>query len=338
MPNDSHSSNSTTGYRGRFNNVLEAVGDTPLIKLNQLTKGLKTTIYVKPEYMNPGGSIKDRMAIYVLNKAMAEGKIGPNTAIVEATSGNTGLAMAMFGAVHNLRVILTIPDKMSSEKIDAVRAYGAEVHVCKTDVPPDSPDSYINIARKLGEETGDYFLLNQYNTMDNPEAHYVQTGPEIWRQTEGEIDILVGGVGTGGTMSGTSKFLKEKNPDIITVAADPVGSILKEYKESGSKDGAAPYLVEGIGEDEIYDAVLFEYLDEFIPVTDKDSFLCARDLTSKEGIWVGGSAGTAMWAGLEYARRNDREQTMVVILPDSGVKYLSKVFNDDWMREQGFID
>ncbi|MEZ5358145.1 MAG: cysteine synthase family protein [Candidatus Zixiibacteriota bacterium] len=336
MPNDSHASN--TGTRGRYDNVLAAVGDTPLIRINKLAEGLKTTIYVKPEYMNPGGSIKDRMAIHVLNKAMGEGKIGPNTAIVEATSGNTGLAMAMFGAVHNLRVILTIPDKMSFEKIDAVKAYGAEVHVCKTDVPPGSPDSYINVAKRLGEETGDYFLLNQYNTMDNPEAHYVQTGPEIWRQTDGNIDVLVGGVGTGGTMSGTSKFLKEMNPKIVTVAADPVGSILKQYKEHGTKDGPAPYLVEGIGEDEVYDAVLFEYLDEFVKVTDKDSFLTARSLTAKEGIWVGGSAGTAMWAALDWARRNDRDQTMVVILPDSGVKYLSKIYNDDWMKKQGFIE
>ncbi len=324
--------------RGRFDNILEAIGNTPLIRLHKITEGLKTKIFVKPEYMNPGGSIKDRMAIHVLNKAMKAGKIGSNTAIVEATSGNTGLAMAMFGAVHNLRVILTIPDKMSDEKIDAVKAYGAEVHVCPTQVPPDSPDSYINVCLRLAEEAGDYFLLNQYNTMDNPEAHYVQTGPEIWKQTEGQIDVFVAGVGTGGTISGTSKFLKEQNPNLITVGADPVGSIFKEYNDTGSHGEGAPYMVEGIGEDQIFDAVLFEFIDKFIQVSDKDSFVTARELTAKEGIWVGGSSGTALSAALDWAKKNDKDQTMVVILPDSGVKYLTKVYNDTWMREQGFID
>ena len=322
----------------KVNNLLEAVGNTPLVKINRLAAGLKTQIYVKPEYMNPGGSIKDRMAIYVLNKALAEKKIGPDSTIVEATSGNTGLAMALFGAVHGMKVILTIPDKMSDEKIDALRAYGAQVHVCPTQVPPESPESYYNVAIRLAKEAKNGFLLNQYNTPDNPESHYVSTGPEIWRQTEGKIDVFVGGVGTGGTMSGCSKFLKEKNPNLVTVAIDPIGSVFAEYKQTGKIGDSAPYLVEGIGEDQVCDAIQFQYLDVFIQVSDKDSFLMARELTAKEGIFVGGSSGSAMWGALKYAREHDKNQTMVVILPDSGVKYLSRVFNDKWMRAQGFIE
>jgi cystathionine beta-synthase len=317
-------------------NIFAAVGNTPLVKLNRLTENLKTTIFVKPEFMNPGGSVKDRMAIYILGKALAEGKIGPKTVIVEATSGNTGVAVAMFGAVYNRRVILTIPDKMSDEKVNTLRAYGAEVHVCPTAVPAESPESYYNTALRLAKETGDYFLLNQYENPDNPDSHYYSTGPEIWRQTDGKIDIIVGGVGTGGTMSGVSKYLKEQNPKIISVAVDPHGSVYGEYKAGGTLIEPHTYLVEGIGEDKLCPTMQFEYIDHFIKVSDKDCFLAARELTAREGIFAGGSSGGAVFGALQYAREHDADQMMVVILPDSGVKYLSRIYNDAWMRDKGF--
>jgi cystathionine beta-synthase len=321
----------------KVDNLLQAVGNTPLVKLNSLTASLKTTIYVKPEYMNPGGSIKDRMAVYILEKARAEGKIGPKTTLVEATSGNTGTALALYGAVHGLPVKITIPDKMSDEKVNTLRAYGAEVHVCPTAVPPDSPQSYYSTAIRLAEEADEAFLLNQYENLTNPEAHYNLTGPEIWEQTGGDIDILVGGVGTGGTMSGCSRFLKEQNPNLISVAVDPIGSVFAEYAD-GTLIEPAPYFVEGIGEDKPCATLQYRYIDHFIKVNDKDSFLTARELTAREGIFVGGSSGSAMFGALAYAREHDAEQTMVVILPDSGVKYLSRIYNDDWMREHGFIE
>jgi cystathionine beta-synthase len=318
--------------------ILDAVGNTPLVKLNRIAEGLKTRIYVKPEYMNPGGSVKDRMVVYILRRALAEGKIGPRTTIVEATSGNTGVAVAMFGAVHNLRVIVTIPDKMSAEKVNTLRAYGAEVHVCPTAVPADSPESYYSTAVRLAKETGDYFLLNQYENLENPEAHYSFTGPEIWRQTGGDIDILVGGVGTGGTISGVARFLKEKKPSLTAVAIDPEGSVFADYGISGTLVEPHPYFVEGIGEDKLCPTLQYEYIDQFIKVGDKDSFLAARELTAKEGILAGGSGGAAIHGALTYAREHDTDQTMVVVLPDSGLKYLSRIYNDDWMREHGFLD
>jgi cystathionine beta-synthase len=288
--------------------------------------------------MNPGGSIKDRMAVYILEKAVAEGKIGPDTTIIEATSGNTGVAVAMFGAVHNRRVILTIPDKMSDEKVNTLRAYGAEVHVCPTDVPAESPESYYQTAVGLAKEVGDYFLLNQYENLDNPEAHYQITGPEIWRQTEGKIDILVGGVGTGGTMSGCSRYLKEQNPKITTVAVDPEGSVFADYFHSKKLVEPKRYFVEGIGEDKLCPTMQYEYIDDFIKVDDRQSFLAARELAAKEGILAGGSSGSAMYGALEYARAHDADKMMVVVLPDAGVKYLSRIFNDQWMRDKGFLD
>ncbi len=324
--------------RQPVDDVLQAVGNTPLVRLSRLGRGLKTRIYAKLEYLNPGGSIKDRMAIYILNKAVAEGKIGPNTVIVEATSGNTGVAVAMFGAVHNRRVILTIPDKMSDEKINTLRGYGAEVHICPTAVPAESPESYYSTAVRLAEETGDYFILNQYENLDNPEAHYHTTGPEIWKQTEGKIDILVGGVGTGGTMSGVSRYLKEQNPNLTAVAVDPEGSVFATYGRSHRLIEPHPYKVEGIGEDKLCPTLQYEYIDDFITVTDKESFLAARELTAAEGIMAGGSSGSAIFGALQYARAHDKDQMMVVILPDSGLKYLSRIYNDDWMRRNGFLD
>jgi cystathionine beta-synthase len=322
----------------RVDNLLLAVGNTPLVRFNRITENLKTTIYAKPEFMNPGGSVKDRMVVYILASALTGGKIGPNTAIIEATSGNTGVAVAMFGAVHNRRVILTIPDKMSDEKINTLRAYGAEVHICPAAVPADSPESYYNVALTRAKEVGDYFMLNQYENLENPEAHYLTTGPEIWRQVEGRIDILVGGVGTGGTMSGTSRYLKEQNPELISVAIDPIGSVFADHGTTGKLIEPHPYFVEGIGEDKPCPTMQYEYIDHFIKVSDKESFLAARELTVKEGILVGGSSGSAVHGALKFAREHDKDQVMVVILPDSGVKYLSRIYNDDWMREHDFLD
>lgn len=320
-----------------LDNLLMAVGDIPLVKLNKIGSDLKTLIYVKPEFMNPGGSIKDRMAVYILNKALSDGRIGPKTTIVEATSGNTGVAVAMFGAVYSRRVILTIPDKMSDEKINTLKAYGAEVHVCPTEVPAESPRSYYNTAERLAKETGDYFLMDQYANLENPEAHYHHTGPEIWRQTDGEIDILVGGVGTGGTMSGCSRYLKEQNSKIVSVAVDPVGSVFADYGISGKLIEPHTYLVEGIGEDKLCPTLQYEYIDHFIKVDDRESFLMTRELVAKEGILAGGSSGTALYGAMQYAREHDAKQMMVVILPDSGMKYLSRIFNDEWMRDHGFL-
>jgi len=322
---------------GKSENILQSIGNTPLVRLDRLAAGLKTTIYAKPEFMNPGGSVKDRMAIYILEKAVAEGKIKPDTVIVEATSGNTGVAVAMFGAVHNHRVILTIPDKMSDEKVNTLKAYGAEVHICPTAVPAESPESYYSTAERLAKEIGNYFILDQYANLTNPEAHYYLTGPEIWEQTGGDIDILVGGVGTGGTMSGCSRYLKEKKPSLVSVAVDPIGSVFGEYGMTGELIEPHTYFVEGIGEDKLCPTLQYEYIDTFIKVGDKDSFLAARDLTRKEGIMGGGSSGSAVWAAMKYARENDKKQTMVVILPDSGLKYLSRIYNDTWMREHGFL-
>jgi len=335
----SPSSESAPNESGKpVDNILDTVGNTPLVRLHRLAEGLKTRIYAKPEYMNPGGSIKDRMAVHILRKAVREGKIGPDTVIVEATSGNTGVAVAMFGAVHKRRVILTIPDKMSDEKIDTLRAYGAEVHICPTAVPAESLESYYSAAVRLGEETGDYFLLNQYKNLDNPEAHYLTTGPEIWKQTDGRIDILVGGVGTGGTISGVSRYIKERKPELITVAVDPEGSVFAEYGRSKRLIEPHPYKVEGIGEDKLCPTLQYEYVDEFITVTDKQSFLAARELTAKEGILGGGSSGSAIYGAMKYAREHDKDQMMVVILPDSGLKYLSRIYNDKWMIKHGFMD
>ncbi len=331
------STNQADSIRKPVDDVLQAVGNTPLVRLSRLGEGFKTRIYAKLEYLNPGGSIKDRMAVYILNKAAAEGKIGPNTVIVEATSGNTGVAVAMFGAVHNRRVILTIPDKMSDEKINTLRAYGAEVHICPTAVPAESPESYYSTAVRLAEETGDYFILNQYENLDNPEAHYHSTGPEIWKQTEGKIDVLVGGVGTGGTMSGVSRYLKEQKPGLIAVAVDPEGSVFAEYGRKHQLIEPHPYKVEGIGEDKLCPTLQYEYIDEFITVTDRESFLAARELTAAEGIMAGGSSGSAIFGALQWARAHDKEQMMVVVLPDSGLKYLSRIYNDEWMRRNGFL-
>ncbi|MCB2230412.1 cysteine synthase family protein [bacterium] len=320
--------------------ITQTVGDTPLVRIRKMTadRGISATVLVKPEFLNPTGSVKDRMAIYILTEAVKNGTLTPGGTIIEATSGNTGAAVAMFAAAHDYKAVLTIPDKMSKEKIDALRAFGAEVHICPTAVAPDHPDSYYETAKRVAEQHDNVFMLNQYHNLDNLNAHYRTTGPEIWRQTGGKIDCFVAGVGTGGTMSGTARYLKEKNPKIEIVAVDVEGSVYYDYFKTKQLPEAHPYLVEGIGDDMLCENVVFDVVDEMYKVDDKTSFVFGRELARKEGILAGGSSGAAMSAALEHAKKLDADKTVVVILPDAGAKYISKMFNDDWMREKGFLE
>ncbi len=320
-----------------YEDVSQLIGNTPLVKLNRVTQGIKAKILAKLEFLNPGGSVKDRMALYMLKQAEKDGKLKPGGTIVEATSGNTGVAVAMYAAIKGYHAIFTIPDKMSKEKIDLLKAFGAEVIVTPTEVPPDSPQSYYEQAKRIHSETPNSYFVGQYQNLKNPEAHYKTTGPEIWDQTEGKIDYLVGGVGTGGTMSGACKYLKERKQEIKTVAVDPEGSVFYDYFKTKKLIEPHLYLVEGIGEDMLVPTMQFEYIDDFIQVTDKDSFLMARRLAKEEGIFAGGSSGAAVWATLQVAKDLDDDKTVVVILPDTGARYLSKIYNDDWMKEKGFL-
>jgi cystathionine beta-synthase len=314
--------------------ILDAIGDTPLVRLSRLGKGLTPALVAKLEALNPGGSIKDRVALALIEAAERDGRLKPGATIIEPTSGNTGTGLAMAASLKGYRVIAVMPDKMSKEKIDLLRAYGAEVVVAPTDVPPDSPESYYRVADRLTAEIPGAFQPNQYRNPANPEIHYVSTGPELWRQSGGRITHLVVGVGTGGTITGVGRYLREQNPDIVIVGADPVGSIY-----SGGEDGVKPYLVEGVGEDfwpETYDPSI---VDRYVTVSDKDSFLWTRRLAETEGILAGGSGGLALYAAYQVAAEVDDPQAMVaVILPDGGRSYLSKVYNDAWMRQYGFLD
>jgi len=323
-----------------LDDITQSVGNTPLVRLRKLTadRGISATVLVKPEYLNPTGSVKDRMAIYMLDAAIKSGRLKPGGTIIEATSGNTGAGVAMFAAAHGYQAVLTIPDKMSTEKIDVLRALGAQVHICPTAVPPDDPRSYYETAKRLALGFDNHFMLNQYHNLDNIQAHYATTGPEIWRQTGGKIDVFVAGVGTGGTMSGTAKYLKEQDPEIEVVAVDVEGSVYYGYFKNRQLPDAHPYLVEGIGDDMLCETVDFSVIDEMYQVDDKTSFLVARELARKEGILAGGSSGSALHAALEHAKQLDQSKTMVVILPDAGSKYISKMFNDGWMREKGFLE
>jgi len=323
-----------------YNAITEAVGNTPLVKLKTMTreKGIKATVLVKLEFLSPTGSVKDRMAIFILEQAIAKGDLKPGATIVEGTSGNTGASVAMFAAANGYKAIMTIPDKMSQEKIDTMKAFGAEVHVCPTAVPADSPESYYETAKRIHRETPGSFYIGQYFNLDNIEAHYQLTGPEIWQQTGGKIDVLVGGIGTGGTISGAARYLKEQNLKIEVVAADPVGSVYYQYHKDKTLIEPHTYYVEGIGEDMMCPTTDMSVIDKIYQVTDKESFLATRDLTRKEGIFAGGSSGSAVHVALKHAEELGPDKIMVVILPDSGLKYISKVYNDDWMREKGFID
>ena len=320
-------------------NILGTLGNTPLVRLNKVTKGFKGHFFAKVESFNPGGSVKDRIGIEIIEEAEREGRLRPGGTIVEATSGNTGMGLAIAAAIKGYKCVFTMPDKMSMEKILLLRAFGAEVIVTPTAVPHESPESYTEVAKRVVRETPNSILANQYFNPKNPEAHYKTTGPEIWDQTGGQIDYFVCGVGTGGTISGIGKFLKEKNPNIKIVGIDPKGSVLKEYFYTKSYPHVLKtYKVEGIGQDWLPGTLNFDVIDDMVEANDKESFTMCRKLTREEGLFVGGSCGTAMAGALKYAADHMKEnEVMVVLLPDTGERYLSKVYNDDWMRENGFL-
>lgn len=312
-----------------FDDVLATVGNTPLVRLARLHP--PGNLVAKLEFMNPGGSIKDRIAVSMIDQAEQDGSLRPGGTIIEPTSGNTGVGLALVGAVRGYRVICTVPAKVSKEKQDLLRAYGVEVIETPTELGPESPDSYYGVARRLAEEIDGSFLPDQYYNMANPQAHFETTGPEIWRQTDGAVDVLVAGVGTGGTISGSGRYLKEKKPSVQLVGADPEGSIFTK----GPSGDLHQYHVEGVGEDFYPDTVDFDLIDRFIEITDADSFAMARRCAREEGVLTGGSGGMAIEAALQVAV-TDPNRLVVVIVPDSGRGYLSKTFNDDWMSKQGF--
>jgi cystathionine beta-synthase len=321
-----------------YANILETIGDTPLVKLNKVVLPGSANLYAKVEFMNPGSAVKDRMALHIINKAEKAGLLKPGGTIVENTSGNTGFAVAMIAAVRGYRCIFTMPDKMSTEKVNALKAMGAEVVVTPTNVAADDPRSYYETAKRLARETPGAFYLNQYHNPDNIEAHYLSTGPEIWAQTEGDIDALVGGIGTGGTMSGSSRFLKAQKPGIKIVGADPMGSIYHSYFHTGKMSEPHVYKVEGIGEDMLCKAMDFKAFDDIRQVDDKQCFTMARRLAREEGLFVGGSCGAAATVAVQVAKEMGPGKNVVVILPDSGSRYISKFYSDEWMKDNGFLD
>ena len=323
-----------------FDNILGAIGDTPMIKLNKTVEDVAATVYAKVEYFNPGNSVKDRMALKMLEDAEASGKIKPGGTIIECTSGNTGMGLALAAVVKGYKMICTTSDKQSPEKFDVLRAVGSEVHVCPTNVAPDHPDSYYSVAERLSKEIPNSFWVNQYDNPSNAQAHYESTGPEIWEQTEGKITHFVVGVGTGGTISGTGKYLKEKNPNIKIWGIDTYGSVFKKYHETGEFDENEiySYITEGIGEDILPKNVDFDVIDHFEKVTDKDGALGTRDLARQEGLFLGYSAGSALKGVLQLKDQLTEDDVVVVLFHDHGSRYVGKVFNDDWMRSQGFID
>ncbi len=330
-----------TRNRRPYANILETIAWTPLVRLSRVTQGIKTPVYGKAEFFNPGGSVKDRIGLPMVEDFERSGKLKPGGTIVEGTSGNTGVGLALAAALKGYKCIFTMPDKMSQEKVRLLKAFGAEVIITPTAVPADHPDSYTSMAKRIAEETPNAVLANQFYNQVNPQAHYDTTGPELWEQTEGRITHFVAGAGTGGTLTGTGRYLKEKNPKVQIVGADPVGSILAEvWRSNGAnKPQGAPYKVEGIGQDKIPGTLDLSVIDEYQTVSDRDAFAMARRLTREEGMFVGGSAGLIAHAALSVARRiNDPDACVVTVLCDTGERYLSKVFNDEWMRENQMLD
>jgi cystathionine beta-synthase len=324
-----------------YNSIIETIGNTPLVRLNNVTKGIRGTVLAKVEYFNPGNSTKDRMAIKMIEDAEKAGILKPGGTIIEGTSGNTGMGLALAAIAKGYRCIFTMADKQSQEKINILRAVGAEVVVCPTNVEPDDPRSYYSVAKKLNQEIPNSIYPNQYDNPSNAAAHYASTGPEIWKQTEGKITHYVATVGTGGSMCGTARYLKEQNPNIVTVGIDTYGSVFKKYKETGIFDEKEiyPYLTEGFGEDILPKNVDFDVIDLFIKVTDKDGAIGARKLAREEGLFVGWSSGSALHGALEYAREHLKEDdVMVLLFPDHGTRYLAKVYNDQWMKDHGFTE
>ncbi len=324
-----------------YDSIIDTIGDTPLVKLNKVTDGIKGTVLAKVEYFNPGNSVKDRIALKMIEDAEEKGILKPGGTIIEGTSGNTGMGLALVAIGKGYKCIFTLADKQSQEKIDILRAVGAEVIVCPTNVEPEDPRSYYSVAKKLNEDIPNSFYPNQYDNPSNTASHVETTGPEIWRDTEGKITHYAAGMGTGGTISGTSKYLKAQNPDIVTVGIDTYGSVFKKYKETGVFDESEvyPYLTEGIGEDILPKNVDFSQVDHIVKVTDKDSAVMTRRMAREEGLFIGWSCGAAAFGALEYAREHLKEgDVMVVILPDHGTRYLGKVYNDNWMKDHGFLE
>jgi cystathionine beta-synthase len=332
--------------RGALEDISKAAGNTPIVRLNHVTAGLEVEVYVKCEYLNPGGSHKDRLAANLLRRAEEAG-FKPGGTIVEATSGNTGASLALLAALRGYKCVFVMPDKMSQEKIAHLRAFGARVVVCPTAVEPEDPRSYYKVAARIARETPNSFYADQYQNPANPEAHYVSSGPEIWSQTGGEFDVFCAGMGTGGTVSGVGRFLREKMPGIKIVGVDPVGSLYYDFVKTGRVTKPFSYKVEGIGEDFFPGTMNLAILDDIVRVDDKECFTMTRDLTRLEGLFVGGSGGAAVAGALKYARAleargaartGDRPARILVFLADAGHKYVSKIFNDEWMRENGFLD
>jgi len=327
-----------TLMRGALPNILEAVGRTPIVKLQKVARHVAADIYVKCEYLNPAGSMKDRVAMNIVTDAERRGLLRPGGTIVEATSGNTGMGLAMVAAVRGYTCIFVMPDKMSQEKIASLRAYGAKVVICPTAVDPEDPRSYYSVSRRIVEETPGAFYANQYHNPANPEAHYVSTAPEVWEQTGGEIDVFCAGMGTGGTITGCGRYFKERKPDFKIVGVDPIGSLYYEYVKTGRLTKPFSYYVEGIGEDFLPSTMNLKMIDEVVRVDDKECFLMTRRLTREEGIFCGGSCGAAVAGAIKYAERSGKKENILVLLPDGASKYLSKIFNDEWMRQNGFLD
>jgi cystathionine beta-synthase len=322
-----------------FPTLIDTIGHTPMVRLQHLVENPLATILVKLEFLNPSGSVKDRIVVHILDDAERTGLLLPGGTIVENTSGNTGASAAMIGAMRGYRVILTMPDKVSQEKQNALKAFGAEIVICPTSAAPNSPEHYVNRAKQIAREVPGSFRINQYDNLKNPEAHYLTTAPEIWQQAGGNIDYFIAGSSTGGTVSGVGKYLKEKNSSIKVIIPDPIGSIYYEYFKTKKvpAEGNCNYSIEGIGEDHMVLAMDFSVVDDVIQVTDRQAFETARQLARREGILAGGSSGANVWAALEIARQIDKPTTIVTLLPDSGSRYLSKFYDDAWMRKNNLL-
>jgi cystathionine beta-synthase len=326
---------------GTFNSIVETVGNTPIVKLNKITKDLgidgKIEVFAKLEFLNPMGSIKDRIAKYMLEKAEKEGKLKKGQTIVENSSGNTALGLALLAIQKGYKLKVVVRDRISKDKLNQLKALGVEIVLVDSSLPPEDPNSYNNITPKIVKETKDAFFPDQHNNKDNNETHYMTTGPEIWEQMEGKIDYFIAGMGTGGTIGGTARFLKEKDPNIKVIAVDPIGSIFYDYFYTKKIITPKPYLIEGLGDEFLIECADFSNIDEMIKVTDKDSFLTARKLLKIEGILGGGSSGAAVWAISEIAKKINKPARIATIFPDGSSRYLSTIFNDEWMKEQNFI-
>jgi cystathionine beta-synthase len=324
--------------KGARANVLEAIGNIPIIKLNSVANEVESEIYVKLEYMNPGGSVKDRIGSYMMDQAVKEGKIKPGGTIIEGTSGNTGVGLAMWAAINGYRCIFVLADKQSKEKIDNLRAFGAKVVVCPTNVAPEDPRSYYSVSKKLSETIPNSFYVNQYDNLHNRDTHYNWTAPEIFEQTSGDFDVFLATIGTGGTITGCGRYFKEKMPDVKIVGVDCEGSIVAHYAKTGEMTEAYSYVLEGVGEDFIPENYDFDQIDDWEVVGDKESFLMTRKLLKEEGIYAGGSAGAAICGALKYAKKLKEPKKILVLLHDSGNRYASKIYNDDWMSDNGYLD